>query len=57
VEKRNVCCEICIEADVYFATADKFTSLVTVTVTGWYRTRRPMQCGLFLIYFASPSEF
>jgi len=28
-----------------------------VTIVGWYRTKRPMHCGQFLIYCASPSEF
>jgi hypothetical protein len=27
------------------------------TVTGWCHTKRPMHCGRFLIYCATPSEF
>jgi hypothetical protein len=30
--------------------------LVTISVTGWYRTKRPMHCDHFLVYCASPSE-
>jgi hypothetical protein len=28
-----------------------------VTVTGWYRTKRPMHCGHFVIYCAASFEF
>jgi hypothetical protein len=33
------------------------TYLLLVTVTGWYRTKRPLQLRPFYIYCASPSEF
>jgi hypothetical protein len=35
----------------------RFQFMLLVTVTGWYRTKCPMHCGLFLMYYASSSEF